>query len=70
VISSVVSFVDSVPVEIQFRFRLLRSFEFSEVLGLTMGKAIGARTRFFLEPLGPLACCPEIDHLGHLSPHA
>jgi hypothetical protein len=68
VISSVASFVDSVPVEIQLGFRLLGSFEFSDVLGLTVGKAIRVRARFILEPFGSLARRPKIDHLCHLSP--
>jgi hypothetical protein len=70
VISSVASFIDSVQVEINFRFRLSGSFEFLEVFGLTMRKAIGARTCFVLKPLCPFAGSPKIDHFSHLSPHA
>jgi hypothetical protein len=49
---------------------LLRRFELSNVLRLTVGKAIGVRAQFIVEPLGSLPYRAKIDHLGHCRPHA
>ena len=57
------------PVEIHRSFSLLRSFELSNVLRLTVGEAIGIRARIILEPFGSLPRRAKIDHLSHCRPH-
>jgi hypothetical protein len=56
-------------VEINRSFFLLRRFELSNVLGLTVGKAIGIRARFIPEPFGSFPRGTKIDHLSHCRPH-
>jgi len=54
-----------VPVEIVAGFRLLRAFEFAQVLGLAVGKPIGVGMRIALLPLGSLSGRSKIHKFSH-----
>jgi hypothetical protein len=57
-----------VAVEIAVGFSLLRSREFTPVLGLTVGKAMGVGTQLGLALFGPLAGNSKIDQFSHATP--
>jgi hypothetical protein len=65
VISSAVSFVDLVLVEVAAGFFLPRDVEFAPALGLTERETAGLRARFVLPLFGSLARQSKIDRVSH-----
>jgi hypothetical protein len=68
VISSTISLVDPVTVEIAAGFGLLRGLQPAGRLGPAVGETVGAGARFVLLAFGLLADRPQVYHLRHLPP--
>jgi len=54
-----------VTIEIVVDFRLLRAFEFGQMLGLAMRKSVGLSPLIIPPPLGLLAGRSKIDEFSH-----